>query len=475
MKKIFIILLFIIILSSCHGKLVSKNYGKLIYTDFVVPEEFDESKTYNLTFWAKNDSNKFQQQIYNNAISEFEKIYPNININIVQYNDYTKIYNDVIKNIATKTTPNISIAYPDHVAAYAIGENVVVPLDNLISDENYGLGGEKIKFSAPKKEDYIEKFLNEGIIQEHYWTMPFMRSSEALYVNKTYLLENGFEIPEVFTWDYIWEVCDYALKKAKLENKVMLPLIYKSTDNMFIQLLKQYNFDYTSENGEVFFLKDDICDMLLNLSEVIDNGYLETFSRVSYPGNYFNRAQCIFMIDSTAGSTWVGSEAPLLDIPASEVVDFETEVFMIPQVDTSNPSMISQGPSICLFAKEDRQEVLASWIFIQYLLTNNVQIPYSQTEGYVPVTKLATNSTSYQDYLKDESQYDVKIKSTELVLNNIDNTFITPVFNGSSLCRSASGYLIEAMFSTKYRDKNSVFDLFDVVNKRYKLSTYVIR
>ena len=36
--------------------------------------------------------------------------------------------------------------------------------------------------------------------------------------------------------------------------------------------------------------------------------------------------------------------------------------------------------------------MLASWLFTQYLLTNDVQIAYSQTEGYVPVTSKAQES-----------------------------------------------------------------------------------
>ena len=39
--------------------------------------------------------------------------------------------------------------------------------------------------------------------------------------------------------------------------------------------------------------------------------------------------------------------------------------------------MISQGPSVCVFNKSDSQVVLASWLFAQYLLTNDVQIAYS--------------------------------------------------------------------------------------------------
>ena len=91
----------------------------------------------------------------------------------------------------------------------------------------------------------------------------------------------------------------------------------------------------------------------------------------------------------------------------------------IPQFDTSNPQMISQGPSVCVFNKEDSQEVLASWLFAQYLLTNEVQIAYAETEGYVPVTSRAQESPEYQEYLagcgEDNAlHYEVKIKATKL-------------------------------------------------------------
>ena len=68
-----------------------------------------------LTFWAKNDTNKAQTQIYENAIEAFEELYPNITVNLRLYTDYGKIYNDVITNIATNTTPNVCITYPDRL------------------------------------------------------------------------------------------------------------------------------------------------------------------------------------------------------------------------------------------------------------------------------------------------------------------------------------------------------------------------
>ena len=78
-------------------------------------------------------------------------------------------------------------------------------------------------------------------------------------------------------------------------------------------------------------------------------------------------------------------------------MEFETVVMPVPQFDTAHMQMISQGPSVCIFNKDNPQEVLASWLFAQYLLTNDVQIAYSETEGYVPVTSKAQNSPEYQE------------------------------------------------------------------------------
>ena len=140
-------------LAGCHG---SRGLAP-----FAMPESFDTQKSYEITFWAKNDTNLTQVNIYKKTIEDFQAIYPNITVNLRLYTDYGKIYNDVITNIATQTTPNVCITYPDHIATYRTGQNVVVPLDELIDHSSYGLGGEAVNFDAPAKEEIIPKFLDE--------------------------------------------------------------------------------------------------------------------------------------------------------------------------------------------------------------------------------------------------------------------------------------------------------------------------
>ena len=171
-----------------------------------------------------------------------------------------------------------------------------------------------------------------------------------------------------------------------------------------------------------------------------------------------NAGQCIFAVDSTAGATWMGTDAPLVDIAEENIVPFETAVYPVPQFDPDDPQMISQGPSVCIFNKDDPQEVLASWLFAQYLLTDSVQIAYSQTEGYVPVTTRAQQDPEYQDYLSragedTDTHYDVKIQAARLLLDNLDNTFTTPVFNGSTSLRDAAGQLIEEVTKSVRRSQ----------------------
>ena len=94
--------------------------------------------------------------------------------------------------------------------------------------------------------------------------------------------------------------------------------------------------------------------------------------------------------------------------------------------------------------------MLASWLFCQFMLTNEVQIAYSQTEGYCPVTTKAQESETYTDYLSragedNDLYYDIKLAATELLRENTGNTFVTPVFNGSASLRNAAGDLIESV------------------------------
>ena len=360
----------------------------------------------------------------------------------------------------------------------------MVPLDSLMASKDYGFGGRELRFDGPTRDEMVEKFLEECKIGGTYYAMPYVRSTEACYVNKTYVEALGYTLPETLTWDFVWEVSEAALAKNEdgtfrvNGQKALIPFIYKSTDNMMIQALKQMDAGYSTAAGEIRLFNEDTTDFLKTVAKHAETYAFSTFKIDSYPGNWFNKGQCIFAIDSTAGATWMGHRAPQIDVKPEEMVDFEVEVMTVPQFDPENPQMISQGPSMCIFNKEDPQEVLASWLFMQYMLTNEVQLAYAGTEGYVPVTEKAQKSAEYAVYLSREGEdnemyYDVKIQATKLLLDNTENTFVTPVFNGSASLRNAAGQLIEEVAKGVQRKKTVddafIANLYESVTSLYRL------
>ena len=483
MKKLLSLLLCLVLLLGLTGCHKAKTIAQ-----FDLPEEFDTSRQFTISFWAKNDTNLTQVNIYEKAIEDFQALYPNITVDLQLYTDYGRIYSDVITNIPTATTPNVCITYPDHIATYMTGGDTVVPLDSLFSHEKYGLGGSDLRYDGPTVSELIPQFLGECAFDSAHYAVPYMRSTEACYVNKTYVEKLGYTLPEVLTWDFIWEVSQAAMEQDANGNyvvngqKVLIPFLYKSTDNMMIQMLKQKDAGYSTYAGEVEVFNDTTRTLLQQIGENSATGAFNTFKSVGYPANYLNAGQCIFAIDSTAGATWMGSDAPLMDIPENKRVSFETVVMSVPQFDTKNPQMISQGPSMCIFNKEDPQEVLASWLFTQFMLTNSVQIAYSQTEGYLPVTTKALESEEYQTYLQNsgidnDKHYSIKLDAVNLLINNIDNTFVTPVFNGSASLRNAAGQMIEEVKKSARQGETidaAYFDeLFDKMSAQYHLDQIV--
>ena len=466
-------------LSGCHGTLTTK--ATIGAGDTDVPAQFDETRPIELVFWAKNDTNKVQTAVYTQAIEDFEKLYPNVKISLRLYSDYSRIYADVITNIATDTPPNVCITYPDHIATYKTGSDVVLQMDDWMSDSRYGLGGSEVKFDAPAKEEIVPEFLDECLLDGHYYAIPYMRSTEALYINRDLVEKLGYQVPDVLTWDFVWEVSEKAMEKnadgtfAVNGQNVMIPFIYKSTDNMMITMLKQLDAPYSGMNGEVQIFNDTTKELLQEIYQHAKSRAFSTFAISSYPGNFLNAGQCIFAVDSTAGATWMGGDAPMQDIHKEQLLPFNIEVRPIPQFDPDNMKMISQGPSICIFNKDNPQEVLASWLFVQFMLTDGVQLGYAETEGYLPVTLKAQQSAAYRDYLSrkgedNDEHYAVKILASELLMNHTAETFVTPVFNGSTSLRSAAGQLIENVCKSARRKQDLNIDqLFKEVNSLYRL------
>ncbi len=438
MKKIVASLLLVVMLV---GLMTACAPAAKTNSAFQVPEGGYDGSAVTITFYNTMGSNL--TPVLDAYIAEFNKLYPNITVN------YTSVggYDDVREQIATEITvgaqPNIAYCYPDHVALYNLA-GAVATLDNLIDSkiEVKRADGttEVLGLTAEQKADFIEGYYNEGkqFGDGLMYTMPLSKSTEVLYYNKTFFEANNIAVPK--TWDELEAVC----AKIKELDPKSIPLGYDSEANWFITMCEQQGSDYTSATGDHFlFNNEENRAFVKKFNEWYQKGYLTTQNIYgAYTSGLFvstTGTRSYMSIGSSAGATHQRPAAG-----ADGKYPFEVGIATIPQMNAEKAKVISQGPSLCIFAKENAQEVVASWLFVKFLTTNvNFQAEFSMVSGYVPVIKSVNDNAEYAAFLDsaDGGNY-ISALSAKVCLEQESAYYTSPAFNGSSTARDEVGALM---------------------------------
>ena len=176
------------------------------YTPPALDGVYDGSSV-TITFWhTMGQDNK---ALLEDAIARFNEVYPNIKVEHMSYGDYDEVFNQIRTKLTAGKQPNIAYCYPDHVATYNRSESVIT-LDELIANTNViESSGEMMGFTQAQLDDFIEGYYNEG--KEYgdgkMYSLPFQKSTEVLYYNKTVFEANGLEAPK--TWDDVENAIKY--------------------------------------------------------------------------------------------------------------------------------------------------------------------------------------------------------------------------------------------------------------------------
>ena len=405
---------------------------------------YDGSKV-TITFWHTMGADN--KALLEDAIARFREKYPNITVEHLSYGDYDGVFDQVRTKLTAGNQPNIAYCYPDHVATYNRSESVIT-LDDLIKNTNViESTGEMMGFTQEQIDDFIKAYYNEG--KEYgdglMYSLPFMKSTEVLYYNKTIFEENGLGAPE--TWDDVANAIQ--VLKAKYPNST--PLGYDSEENFFITLAAQYGSDYTSATGDHYtFVNDTNKSFVAKFAEWYQKGWMTTSALIggSYTSDAFKKAndevgKTFMSIGSSAGARYQRPDKVNGEYP------FEVGIVPVPQVNPDNAKVISQGPSICIFEDQNVQEVYASWLFVKFLTTDaQFQAQYSMKSGYIPVIKSVGETDTYKNYLNKADGGDfITSLVAKVALEQNEYYFTSPAFAGSADARTQVGLLVQSVFS----------------------------
>lgn len=424
------------------------------FTDFELPEDFSVEKfketTIDISFYSTMGTD-LKKAFDEGTIAEFNKIYPHINITHSSLGGYDDVRNKISTEVSVGTAPNLAYCYPDHVALYNLA-NSVLTLDDFINDTTYKNddGSLFLGLTKEQQEDFIPGFWEEGKSygDGKMYTLPFSKSTEILYYNKTVFDELKLNVPT--TWDEMEDVC--AKLKEKYPNSI--PLGYDSDSNWFITMCEQMKIPYTSASGTTpeehfLFNNDQAKQFLTRFKGWYEKGYVTTQEIYkSYTSGLFKstdnekkNGRSFMTIGSSAGASH--------QIPdkTNDKYPFEVGVAPIPQYDANNKKVISQGPSICIFKNDDPYKVVASYLFLKYITTDvPSQGDFGIRSGYVPVIKSVAENEIYKNHMSKEGTENLTAMAAKLCNEMEDYYFTSPAFPGSSDARDLVGQALAAAF-----------------------------
>ena len=233
-------------------------------SEFVMPEGgFDTSKPVTISFSHTMGQNL--RGVLRKYVDQFQAIYPNITVDNVDAvrdsSKYDELYSMISNQIIADTQPNVAYCYSDHVAGYNTS-GAVLTLDDFLPGGEYADmtvtrqdgSTEKLGLTQEQVDKFIPGYYNEGreFADGKMYTMPFSKSTEVLFYNKTFFETKGLEVPE--TWDEMEEVC----RKIKTDlDPDCIPLGYDSEANWFITMCEQYGSGYTSATGDHYIFDNE--------------------------------------------------------------------------------------------------------------------------------------------------------------------------------------------------------------------------
>lgn len=425
---------------------------------------------HTIVFYSSQGDNL--QKITANAISSFEKKYPNWKVQHTKPGGYDEVRDLINSDLGSETQPDIAYCYPDHVAQY-LKNGSVVNLDKYITSTET-VNGNMIGFTEAELADFVPTFYEEGRAKNFAWkqyadlypgmtdesmlTIPFVRSTELMYYNATALKACGLK--PATTWDELWAQCDTLLKRFPK----CTPLGYDSGANWFITMCKQNGWGYTSldNNEHYLFAGQQQADWLQLLREYGPEGkkYVTTQEIYgAYTSGLFikgvEEGGLVYCIGSSGGASHQNPngafEWGISAIPGTKLAD-----------ETVNKSVISQGPSFVMFTGGNKvtnatEKEKMTFLFMKELLDPTFQAAFSIESGYNPV-RLSTYEV--EDYVEHLSSGNIVAEATKIAETMKDDFFISPAFNGSSEARDQAELILKKVMKRNATPKEALLEAY---------------
>ncbi len=356
-----------------------------------------------ITFW--HAMNGDLEKSLTSLTEKFMAENPNIKVTLQNQSSYKDLQQKITATVASpKDLPTMTQAYPDWMF------NPIK--DNLVTDLTPYIENETLKFD--NYEDILPSFREAAKIDGKIYGMPFNKSTEVLWYNKTLLDELGLKAPT--TYEELAQV-----SKTIKEKKGIAGAGFDSLNTYYTTFLKTEGKTFDSN----FDVTDEASAKALNYYlEGVKEGYFRIAGTDNYLSGPFGNGTVAMYVGSNAGENFV-----------KQGVGDKFEVAAAPYPTSAS---LQQGTDLYVFSSATAEQKTAAYMFLKFLTTKENQITWASETGYMPVRQSAIDS---EEYKKSGSLI------APILSDATKNLYTNPVVSGADAAYREAGTVMETVLA----------------------------
>ncbi len=289
--------------------------------------------------------------------------------------------------------PNIFSSYPDKA--------MEIDAMGMLCDLN-------AYFTQEEKDRYVADFLADDVFEgERLLLLPIVKSTEVFYLNATgweeFAKESNYSVDGLGTWEGIYDAARayYQWTDAQTPEQAgdgRSFMGFDSVANYIIVGNKQLGVDIIDAKGNQVILDRKVLNRVFsNYYNGFSLGYFNAISK--FRSDDIKAGGLISYVGSTSGAayfpTWIEEDNQQIDI------DFLPLAY--PVFEGGEAYAIQQGASMCI-AKASEQEEEGSALFLKWFTSEEENITFAMSSGYLPVQQSAYSSVEFENALVEMEQ-----------------------------------------------------------------------
>ena len=317
-----------------------------------------------ITFWHAMVGD--QEKTLKALTNEFMKKNPKIKVTLQNQSTYDDLQQKISATMQSpKNLPTITQAYSTWLTD-AAADGQLVDLKPYITSKNNNL-------TFDNWDDVLQGLRDSGKIDGKTYGMPFNKSTEVLWYNKTMFNELGLKVPTTYE-----ELADAS---KKIEQAKDIP-------GAGFDALSNYYITYLKNEGQSFDKSLDVTGAKSTkafnyYAKGVKDGYFRIAGTDKYFSGPFASQKVGMYVGSSAGESFVkeGSAGKFEYAAAPYPAEYAME----------------QGTDIYMFSSASAEQRTAAYLYEKFLTSKDSQITWALNTGYIPVRESAISDSKYAD------------------------------------------------------------------------------